>query len=167
MAQPSPPAVGVPQPPHAEPPSCGPSYCPITQALLVMLSPIPSPTGLRLAAMAKRHVHCGERAVAQGSATWHSCPLPRARGSRSPWEGTWVQHRWLFQCPSSIGGKGLSVSSGLWLCSCLWCVAQWAEEAPVQRACLLSWKGAPLGSFPPRWASPQPQTALSMEPTEH
>lgn len=105
MAQPSPPAVGVPQPPHAGPPSCSPSYCLITQALLVMLSPIPSPMGLRRAAMAKRHVHCGKRAVAQCGATWHSCPLPRARWSRSPWEGMWVQHRRLFQSPSRIGGK--------------------------------------------------------------
>lgn len=138
MAQPSPPAVRVPQPPHTGPPSCGQSYCPIAQALLVMLSHIPSPTGLRLAAMAKRHVHCGERTVAQCGATWHSCPLPRARWSRSPWKGMWFSIH-----PAASEGRGLSSSPGLWLFSCLWSV-QWAAEAPAQRVYLLSWNGAPL-----------------------
>lgn len=151
MAQPSPPAVHVPQPPHTGPPSCGQSYCPIAQALLVMLSRIPSPTGLRLAAMAKRHIHCGKRTVAQCGATWHSCPLPRARWSRSPWKGMWVQHRWFFQSPSSIGGKRAQLKFwSLALLLPLVCTVGGRSLCPEGVSLELEW--CPLGSFPPLWA---------------
>lgn len=160
MARPSPPAVGEAQPPQARTPSCGQSSCPIDDPDPVDHAE-PRPLSNRLQAGCHGQV---PRPLWQesGSPVWrHLAQLPSAQGQVEQvtlgggcgfGPGGFSSH------PAASEGRGPSSSSGLWLRVCPWSV-QRAEDAPVQRACLLSWNGAAWGSFPPLWASP-PHTQL-------
>lgn len=111
-----------------------------------------SPTGLRLAAVAKCHVHCGEEQPSMapsGSCTGSHLAAPAQEGGVCP------AH--LASRPTGSQGRGLKPSLTPNAAQTPALGTSPSSAPPTQRACLRGWNDVTSGSFPPQRVSPHPQ----------